>query len=70
MNVFEKVSFISNNINYADETIAYLLETLKDGFIILKDDNTDRNASDQEYQYLAWAQFPFVASNDTPGTAR
>ena len=58
------------NGNTADsQASGYSMDILSNGFKI-RTDNSNKNNSGSGYIYLAFAEMPFVGSNDTPATAR
>jgi len=62
---------LSPNNNWAEATggTAQGIDILSNGFKITSS-NSEVNTSGTEYIYCAWAAFPIVSSNDTPGVAR
>ena len=56
------------NDNAAEDTHDFM-DFLSNGFR-LRSSSSNRNASGQGYVYMAFAEEPFVASNEDPATAR
>ena len=58
------------NGNTADsQADGYAMDILSNGFKI-RTDNSNKNNSGSGYIYLAFAEMPFVGSNNTPATAK
>jgi hypothetical protein len=58
------------NGNTADsQADGYAMDILSNGFKI-RSDNPNKNNSGSKYIFMAFAEMPFVGSNDTPATAR
>ena len=58
------------NGNTADsQADGYAMDILSNGFKI-RTDNSNKNNSGSKYIFMAFAEMPFVGSNDTPATAR
>ena len=66
-NPMEEQLFADENYNLNTISTAKL-DLFSCGFK-LRTSNTDRNASNQDYIYLAWAAFPMVSAGDIPGVA-